>query len=63
MFSTLRLQIHRLSAGKGIMILALVLLPFPVSIPLAWWLSRHGERGVPPKQAVGAITSDSRFLP
>lgn len=63
MFSTLWLQIHRLSAGKGIMILALVLLPFPVSIPLALWLNRHGERGVPPKQAVGAITSDSRFLP
>lgn len=62
MFSTLWLQIHRLSAGKGIMVLALVLLPFPVSIPLALWLSRHGERGVPPEQAVRASTSDSHFL-
>lgn len=66
MFSTLWFQIHRLSAGKGIMVLALVLLPFPVSIPLALWLSRHGKRGdgqpMPPKQAVRAITSDSHFL-
>ena len=45
MFSTLYLQILRLSAGKVMMILALILLPFPVSIPLALWLSRRGRLG------------------
>ena len=44
MFSTLRLHIHRLSAGKGIMVIAIILLPFPVSIPLALWWSRQGDR-------------------
>ena len=54
MFSTLWLHIHRLSAGKGIMVLALILLPFPVSIPLALWLSRQGDRdnGQPRPRAV-----------
>ena len=41
MFSTICLQILRLSTGKGMIVLALVLLPFPVSIPLALWLSRE----------------------
>jgi hypothetical protein len=45
MFSTLWLRIHRLSAGKGIMVLAIILLPFPVSIPLALWWSRQGDGG------------------
>ena len=44
MFSTLWLHIHRLSAGKGIMVLAIILLPFPVSLPLALWWSRQGDR-------------------
>ena len=35
MISTIYLQILRLPAGKGM----IVLLPFPVSIPLALWLT------------------------
>jgi hypothetical protein len=44
MFSALYIQILRLSARRSLLILALILLPFPVSIPLALWLNRHGRR-------------------
>ena len=43
MFSALYIQILRLSADKRMIVLALILLPFPVSIPLAWWLNRDGR--------------------
>ncbi len=45
MFSTTFLQILRMSAGKGLSVIALILLPFPVSIPLALWLTRHYSLG------------------
>lgn len=45
MFSTTFLQIIRMSAGKGLSVIALILLPFPVSIPLALWLTRHNSPG------------------
>jgi len=41
MFSNACLQIFRMAAGRSLTVLALVFLPFPISIPLALWLTRR----------------------
>lgn len=41
---------HRMSAGRITAILALLLLPFPVSIPLALWLT--GRRKLPDRSGL-----------
>ena len=41
MFSNACLQILRMAAGRSLTVLALVFLPFPISIPLALWLTRR----------------------
>lgn len=52
MFSAMCLQILRVSAGKRMIVLALALLPFPMSIPLALWLTRQKRLGAHPKHSV-----------
>ena len=46
---------HRMSAGRITAILALVLLPFPVSIPLALWLT--GRRRLPDHSGIPSTPS------
>ena len=41
MLSTRHFQFLRMPTGRTVAVLALVLLPFPVGIPLALWLRGH----------------------
>lgn len=41
MFSISQIPMLRMATGRTMALLVLVLLPFPVSIPLALWLTGH----------------------
>ena len=41
MFFPTKISTRRMSVGRVLAVLALILLPFPVSIPLALWLTGH----------------------
>ncbi|MCC2640619.1 MAG: hypothetical protein K0S45_1032 [Nitrospira sp.] len=45
MFSGKFFQVVQMSIPKGLSLIALVLLPLPVSIPLALWLTRRNSSG------------------
>ncbi len=55
MVSARHTHLHRMSAGKITAILALLLLPFPVSIPLALWL--RGRHKLPDRSGLPSTPS------
>lgn len=63
MFSNTCLQMFRLSAGRSLTVLALIFLPFPISIPLALWLTRRNHLRTPLPGRLSASNRTNKLQP